>query len=228
VRPHSRRAFRDGGLSPIIGLERRESAAATYRNDDGGSERVATENAVPYHDGIDNRERSLFQAGWDLPFSFSLSLSLSLSLSAPEQRPTSFAPTTIGGLSLLQIGLVVLRVHQDNSGLALCLLQESAASGADPAGVGGGGGAARRERKGGVGSGTYCTSAARGLCFGLFEIREGAKALLERGLSFLPFSPPPPSLSLSLSLSLSRLRCDTLDKCKERIVYTSLWIADPC
>ena len=37
-------------------------------------------------------------------------------------------PPARPGLSLLQIGLVVLRVHQDNSGLALCFFQENAVS----------------------------------------------------------------------------------------------------
>lgn len=76
-------------------------------------------------------------------------------LSHPHLLPPPISP--------LQIGLVVLRVHQDNSGLALCPFQENAANG-------GGSGSRAMGRKGGAASGTYCTDAARGLCFGLFEI----------------------------------------------------------
>lgn len=53
-------------------------------------------------------------------------------------------------VSLFQIDLVVLRVHQDNSRLALCLFQENAAR------SGGGDGSRAVARKGGVSSGTYC------------------------------------------------------------------------
>lgn len=68
-----------------------------------------------------------------------------------------------------------------------------------------GGGSRVVGRKGGVGSRTYCTDAARGLYFGLFEMREERDG--------------------ELVSSLSPCR-DTLDKCKERIVETSR-IVDP-
>lgn len=115
--------------------------------------------------------------------------------------PPSLTPTP-EPISPLQIGLVVLRVHQDNSGLALCPFQENAANG-------GGGGSGAMGRKSGAASRTYCTDAARGLCFGLFEIC---------GASRSPSSLSPPLFFLS-----SR---DTLDKCKECIVKTSR-IVDP-
>lgn len=173
---------------------RRESAHEKQRrgNSDDGSKRVAAENAVPYHGGIDNRERSLFQGGWTLlrpSRAFSLSFlhcaTPLATLSCPHLSPPPISP--------LQIGLVVLRVHQDNSGLALCPFQENAANG-------GGGGSRAMGRKGGAASRTYCTDAARGLCFGLFEICGAPR---------------------NLSFSFSLFRCDTLDKCKKCIVKTS-------
>lgn len=95
--------------------------------------------------------------------------------------PPSLTPTP-EPISPLQIGLVILRVHQDNSGLALCPFQENAANG-------GGGGSGVMGRKGGAASRTYCTDAARGLCFGLFEICGASRS--------------PSSLSPSLFFSLA-------------------------
>jgi len=98
-----RKAFREADCHrSATRLERRESAHEEQRrgNSDGGSKRVAAENAVPYHGGIDNRERSLFQGGWTLPRLSSLSLSCLLpffsSLCDPAVHPLSppLAPTT--------------------------------------------------------------------------------------------------------------------------------------
>lgn len=72
-------------------------------------------------------------------------------------------PATRPGLSLLQIGLVVLRVHQDNSALALYFFQENA--------VGlrrwNARGAVLREQPGNI---LYAGVRACALCFALFEI----------------------------------------------------------
>lgn len=111
------------GLSPIgdsVGATRKR-AQQRRGNSDGGSKRVATENAVSYHGGIDNRERSLFQGGWTLlRLSSSRVFSLSfLHCAAPLSTLSYPHPRTY-----LQIGLVILRVHQDNSGLALSLPRE--------------------------------------------------------------------------------------------------------
>ena len=86
----------------------------------------------PYHRGIDNRERSLFQGGRCSP---SLSPYCSSTFSVPfylQRPPSPFLRAPLlslslslslspSGLSLLQIGLVVLRVHQDNSPAWLCV-----------------------------------------------------------------------------------------------------------
>lgn len=85
---------------------------------------------------------------------------LSFFLPRTLRRPPSPIPTRAdrGTLSRLQIGLVVLRVHQDNSCLALCLFQENRASG------GQGPGRNTRGRKGNGGSGgggAYCTTLVR-------------------------------------------------------------------
>lgn len=128
------------------------------------------------------------------------------------RRPPSSIPHPAdrGDLSRLQIGLVVLRVHQDNSCLALCLFQENRASeGRESEGDCGGGGT--RRRKGGEGSSSraYCTTLVRAW-FMFWPFRDPRR-------EFRPFR---------LSLSLSLARRDTLDKCKQRIVETSR-IVDP-
>lgn len=125
-------------------------------------------------------------------------------------------PADRGDLSRLQIGLVVLRVHQDNSCLALCLFQENRASGGRESEGDCGGGGTRR-RKGGEGSSSraYCTALVRAW-FMFWPFRDPRR-------EFRPFRL---SLSLSSYFSLSLARRDTLDKCKQRIVETSR-IVDP-
>lgn len=146
-----------------------------------------------YHGGIDNRERSLFQSGPSRTpparssgDSFLPSPSPLLSTFAfpsflpPPPRPPSFPRATERrgpGLSLLQIGLVVLRVHRDNSGLALCFLRrERTLSRGEPLrgeeATGNGGHIVRR----GEPSRAAPSCGPRALCFALFEIpRSGAR-----------------------------------------------------
>lgn len=172
-----------------------------------------------YHGGIDNRERSLFQGGWT---SSSTSSSLLHFCYPPFSRTLRRPPSSIphpadrGDLSRLQIGLVVLRVHQDNSCLALCLFQENRASGGRESEGDCGGGGTRR-RKGGEGSSSraYCTALVRAW-FMFWPFRDPRR-------EFRPFRL---SLSLFSYFSLSLARRDTLDKCKQRIVETSR-INDP-
>lgn len=124
-----------------------------------------------------------------LPPSFSFSPFLLPPPSSPLCHPTRSSPVRVrlspprSSLSLLQIGLVVLRVHQDNSNLALCLFEENAAQ--RRIGRTRGGGRGRRDCEG---TGAYCTAlrVVYVLAFSRSETRSKEGAL---------------NLSLSLSLS---------------------------